>query len=123
MEHESDDCSNCDWCFWHSNNRIIKGSGGFGSWQSSGDHPNDSNTEDGQNTEKSPGDLRRQHSLLHDNRMQIISIKCEQIKQHWVMKVIHLEWCMKLKFPQTIKWYMHKYDSISKNETQNSIGS
>ena len=19
MEHESGDCSNCDWCFWHSN--------------------------------------------------------------------------------------------------------
>ena len=19
MEHESDDCTNCDWCFWHSN--------------------------------------------------------------------------------------------------------
>ena len=19
MEHESDDCTNCDWCFWHNN--------------------------------------------------------------------------------------------------------
>ena len=33
--------------------------GGLGSWQPSGDHPNDSVIENGQNTEKSPGDLRR----------------------------------------------------------------
>ena len=31
---------------------------GLGSWQMSGDHPNDSIIEDGQNTEKSSGDLR-----------------------------------------------------------------
>ena len=33
--------------------------GGLGSWRTSGDHLNDSIIEDGQNTEKSPGDLRR----------------------------------------------------------------
>ena len=38
---------------------LLKGSGRFGSWRSSGDHPNNSAIEDGQNTEKSPGDLRR----------------------------------------------------------------
>ena len=59
MKHEGDDCTNCDYCFWHSDWRIIKGSEGFGSWWTSGDHPNDSIIEDGQNTEKSPGDLRR----------------------------------------------------------------
>ena len=50
-----------DWCFWHGNLRIIKGTspGGFGSWRPSGDHPNNSIIENGQNTEKSPGDLRR----------------------------------------------------------------
>ena len=32
---------------------------GFGSWQTCGDHPNVSFIEDGQNTEKSLGDLRR----------------------------------------------------------------
>ena len=31
MEPESDDCADCDWCFWHGNERVIKGSGGFGS--------------------------------------------------------------------------------------------
>ena len=38
---------------------IIKGTGGLGSWQMSGDHPNDNIIENGQNTRKSPGDLRR----------------------------------------------------------------
>ena len=35
------------------------GTGGLGSWRTSGDHPNYYITENGQNTEKSPGDLRR----------------------------------------------------------------
>ena len=38
---------------------IIKGPGGFGSWRASGEHPNNSIIEDRQNTDKSPGDLRR----------------------------------------------------------------
>ena len=45
--------------FWHSDWRIIKGPGRFGSWRTRGDHPNDSIIEDGQNTEKSLGDLTR----------------------------------------------------------------
>ena len=39
--------------------RIIKGTGGVESWWTSGDHPNYSIIENGQNTEKSPADLRR----------------------------------------------------------------
>ena len=39
---------------------IIKGTGGLEIWQrTNGDHPNDSIIENGQNTEKSPGDVRR----------------------------------------------------------------
>ena len=38
---------------------LLKGSGGLGSWWTSGDHPNSYIIENGQNTEKSPGDLRR----------------------------------------------------------------
>ena len=59
MEHEGDDYTNCDWWFWYSNKRIIKGPGCLGYWRTSRDHPNDSIIENGQNTEKSPGDLRR----------------------------------------------------------------
>ena len=43
---------------WYSHQRIIKGTGGFGGWRTSGDHPNYSIIENGHNTEKSPGDLR-----------------------------------------------------------------
>ena len=39
----------------NNNNKIIKG---HGSWRTSGDHPNYYVIENGQNTEKSPGDLR-----------------------------------------------------------------
>ena len=38
---------------------LLKGLEDFGSWRTSGDHPNYSIIENGQNTEKSPGDLRR----------------------------------------------------------------
>ena len=38
---------------------IIRGSGGLGSCQTGRGYPNDSIAEDRQNTETSPGDLRR----------------------------------------------------------------
>ena len=41
----------------------------------SGDHPNDSIIEDGQNTEKSPGDLRRlavTQSPVKDNQLTLL---------------------------------------------------
>ena len=38
---------------------LLKGNGGIGSWRPRGDHPNDSLTENSQNTEKCPGKLRR----------------------------------------------------------------
>ena len=59
MEHEGDNYTNCDLCFWYGNENIIKGTGGLGSWRTSRDHPNDSIIENGQNTEKSPRDLSR----------------------------------------------------------------
>ena len=58
VEHAGDNYTNCNWCFWYSNLRIIKGPGGFGIWRTGGDHLNDSIIENGQNTEKSPGDLK-----------------------------------------------------------------
>ena len=59
MEHEGGNYTNCDWRFWHGSKRIIKGTGGFGSWRQSGDYLCNSIIEDGQNSEKSSGDLRR----------------------------------------------------------------
>ena len=59
MENESDDDTNCNWCTWYSHQQIDKRTGGLKNKRTSGDHPNDSIIKIGQNTEKSPGDLRR----------------------------------------------------------------
>ena len=59
MEHESNDCANCDWCFSHNKKRIIKRPEGLGSWRTGRDNPNDSIAENSQNAETSPGYLRR----------------------------------------------------------------
>ena len=45
VEHESGDCTNCD--------------GGLGSWRTGKNYPKDSIIKNGQNTEKSPEDMRR----------------------------------------------------------------
>ena len=62
MEHESDNYTSRDWCFWYSHRKIIKGTGGLGNKRTSGDNPNYYIIENGQIAEKIPGDLRR-HAL------------------------------------------------------------
>ena len=37
-------------------------------------------------------------------------------KHNWVGKMIHWELCKRLKFDHTIKWYMHKPESLLENE-------
>ena len=59
VEHKSNDYAKCDWCFWHNYQRIIKRPGGHRSWRTGRDYSNDSIAKNGQNTETSPGDLRR----------------------------------------------------------------
>ena len=56
---ESDDYTNCNWYTWYNHRRIGKGTGGLGNNRVSGDHPEYCSIEIGQNTEKSPGDLRK----------------------------------------------------------------
>ena len=51
--------TNCNWCSWYSHRRINKGTERLGNKRTSGDHPNYYIIENGQNPEKSPGDLRR----------------------------------------------------------------
>ena len=58
MEYGGDNYTDCDWCFWHGNQTIIEGPGRFRSWRPSWDHQNNSIIENGQNTEKIPGNLR-----------------------------------------------------------------
>ena len=58
VKHGSDGCTNCNWCFWYSYQRIGKRSRGPGIKRTSGDNPNYSIAEICQNTDKSPGDSR-----------------------------------------------------------------
>ena len=58
MERESDGDINYNRRAQCSHQRIDKGTGGFRNKRTSGEHPNYCIIEIGQNTEKSPGDLR-----------------------------------------------------------------
>ena len=59
VEYESHDDTNCDSYSWYSHQRICTRSGGLGNKKIRGDHPNYWIIEIGQNTEKSPVNLRR----------------------------------------------------------------
>ena len=59
VENESDVETNYSWCSLYSHQKINKGTGEIGNKKTSGDHPNFCVIEIGQNTEKSPGDLRK----------------------------------------------------------------
>ena len=41
-----------------------------------------------------------------------------KIRHDYVGKATHWELCKKFKFDYTIKWYMHKIESIRENETR-----
>ena len=59
MEHESEGDIKCNWHSRCNQQRISTGSGGHENRRMSGDHPNYRIVEIGQNTEKSPEDLRK----------------------------------------------------------------
>ena len=59
MEHKSDGDTSCNWCTRYSHQKIGTETGGLGNKRTSGDHLNYNIVEIGQNTEKSPGDLKR----------------------------------------------------------------
>ena len=64
MEHEGDVDTNCDWSAQNNPKRIGKVTGGLGKKRTSGEHPNNSIVEIGQNIWKSPGDSPvRNHQL------------------------------------------------------------
>ena len=59
MEYIGDNDSSCNWCTWNNPKRFGKWTGKLRNQRTNGDHPNYSIAEISQNTEKSPGDLRR----------------------------------------------------------------
>ena len=75
MENEGADYNNRDWYIRYSNKITIKGTGGFAIWRTSGEIPNYSIVGKGQNTEKSPGYLRRlavTQTPLKDHQLTLI---------------------------------------------------
>ena len=58
-ELEGDSDTNCNWCTWNNSKRIGKETRRLENKRTSGDHPDNNIIKISQNTEKSPGDLRR----------------------------------------------------------------
>ena len=59
IEHESDGDTNYNWSDWHSHQRIDTGTGELGNERLGEAHQHCSINKISQNTEKSPGDLKR----------------------------------------------------------------
>ena len=59
MEHKSDGDTSYNWCTWFSHQMMNKRTGGLGVKRTNEDHSNNSIIEIGQNTKKSPGNLRK----------------------------------------------------------------
>ena len=59
MEHEGDGDTNCNWRTWNYLQRIGKGTSRLRYLRTSINYPDYSITKTGQNTEKSPGDVRK----------------------------------------------------------------
>ena len=59
LEHESDSDTNSNWCTRYSHLRIDTRTRGLGNKRMSGDHSNYTFIKISQDTEKSPGNLRR----------------------------------------------------------------
>ena len=75
MEREGDGDITCDWCTWDNPKRIGKGTRRFENQRTSGDHPDYSIIKIGQNTEKSPGNLRRlavPQTPLKNNQLMLV---------------------------------------------------
>ena len=59
MEHEENGDTNCNWYAQKNSQSVGKGAEGLENQRTSGDHPDYSIIKIGQNTEKSPEDLRK----------------------------------------------------------------
>ena len=81
VEHESDIYTISNWCSWYSQQRINRGTGGLRNKRTSGDHRNYCIIEISQNTEKSPGDLRKLAVTKTPVRNHKLTLKWKTIKR------------------------------------------
>ena len=75
MQYESDGNTICNCCARYSNQRISTGTGKLGHKRMDRDHPNYCIVEIGQNTKKSPGNLRRLaviHSPVENYQLTVV---------------------------------------------------
>ena len=72
MEYESDGDTSSNWCSSYTLRRIDTKIGRQGNKRMSGDNPNYSIADIGQNTEKSPGDLKR------------LAVTQTPVRNHWL---------------------------------------
>ena len=102
VEHESDGDTNCNWCSWHSHQRIGTRTGGLENKRTSGDHLNYYIIVIAQNTEKIPGDLRRlavTQTPLGNHRLTPVRITRKGVNNNNNNNNNNID--------NTNKWYMH----------------
>ena len=83
VEHESDNYTKHDWCIWYCYQMIIKGIGRLGNKKTTGDRPNYYIIGNDQNTDKSPGELRRlaiTQTPLKDYQLTLMGKKLSRSK-------------------------------------------
>ena len=92
IEHENDNSINYHFCFWYCHERIKKRIGGLGNKKTRGDHPNYCIIEIGQNTKKSPRDLRR------------LAVTQTQVKDHQLTLILKTQGVNNNDFYSKDRW-------------------
>ena len=123
MDHESDGDTNCGWYTWNN----LQRTGRLENKRTSRDHPDYIIIKIGQNTEKSPGDLRKLAVTQNYNEKPSANSQRNnnnnnnnnnnKARHDWVGKVIHWEMCRKFQFDHTNKWHMHNPAPVLENDS------
>ena len=111
VKHESDVCTNCNYCFSYGHEKIDSRTGGLGNKRTNDDHPNYSIIKIGQNTEKSSGDLR---TLLSSKLQRKTICWCEKLSSsNYIMRIL------KLSGIWDKKWVIWSQPGLTDNYQQN----
>ena len=128
LEHESDGDTDCNWCSWFSHQRICTRTRGFGNNRTSGINPNYSIANIDQNTEKSPGDLRRlavSQTPVKDHRLMLMwktlkGVKIITMRSARIVRKVLETWgdllSLKLQWKTiSLRWYEKFEKNLKKN--------
>ena len=84
----------CNWCSGFNHRRINKGPGGLGNKRPSEYHPKYCTIEIGENTEKSPGDLRRlavTQTPVKDHRLTLVWKTIMLMIYNRIVRVLYID--------------------------------